>query len=136
MKTRRLGSKKLVDSLIAPFSADEKDAEAGPKEGPPAMAQPLRSRRDYGACAARVARSVVGGNVISAVAELLRDWIDDRWTTATPIQLEAGKRNLRVIGRRWSGGTGKMVYTAHTRVPTDGVVMESESKFEVSVSEV
>lgn len=45
----------LADSLIGPMSADEKDAEAGPKEGPPAMVQPLRARRDYGAVAARVA---------------------------------------------------------------------------------
>jgi hypothetical protein len=30
------------------MQAEEVDAEAGPKEGPPQMAQPLRSRRDYG----------------------------------------------------------------------------------------
>lgn len=66
-RARRLSSKKLVDSLVAPFSAEDKDAEAGPKEGPPAMAQPLRSRRDYGASVRRVESSMM-----SRYEEILR----------------------------------------------------------------
>jgi hypothetical protein len=43
------GMKRDADSLIGPMQAEDVDAEAGPKVGPPEMAQPLRSRRDYGA---------------------------------------------------------------------------------------
>ena len=49
----------IADSLIAPMSAEDKDAEAGPKEGPPMMTQPLRARRDYGSVASRVASFIL-----------------------------------------------------------------------------
>ena len=63
MKSRRIAEwllaeeeeeEKKADSLTVGISADdkdaeEKDAEAGPKKGPPMEVQPLRSRRDYGA---------------------------------------------------------------------------------------
>jgi len=50
---------KTADSLTVGISADdsemsaeEKDAEAGPKHGPVVPVQPLRARRDYGASGA------------------------------------------------------------------------------------
>ena len=76
MKTRRgcetCGEVK-ADSLIGPMSAEDKEAEAGPKEGPPAMAQPLRSRRDYGASMKKEANELVRlANYLSSTWSTLR----------------------------------------------------------------
>ena len=84
MKTRR------GDSLIGPMQAEEVDAEAGPKQGPPAMVQPLRSRRDYGAskkkggmcgcgCGGQGHNSAGGGPMgqVAPLEEHLQDeWMD------------------------------------------------------------
>lgn len=54
----QVASSRSADSLIGPMQAEDVDAEAGPKVGPPEMAQPLRSRRDYGCVSCRTAAAI------------------------------------------------------------------------------
>lgn len=116
----------LADSLIAPMSADEKDAEAGPKEGPPAMVQPLRARRDYGAVEAKVASMITADLVLSDKDKAVLD--------AFYNGEKADSKKLSTDGKtldgNWMGGNGLATRSA------DGTVTPGEGRPHVKSDEV